>query len=164
NTRRRVDLSEAARFSQREDTRRTGDGRIRMLVKHAETVAPRACPKPTGAARGPGARLLLFRQILEFNILEGHFHAFTLVQLPGDDPLRRHLFEVPVHGGYAVDFDGHVFADAFDVIVVEIFLLEDLVYLVRRGFLHHAAKVLPPQAAPVAVAHVGLRAGDGIFL
>src|SRR5262249_20945942 len=56
--------------------------------------------------------------------------------------------------------DGDVLADALDVVIVEVFHLEDFLDEVGVGRLHHATKVFAVEAAPVLLAHVALRSGD----
>src|SRR5262249_55673793 len=131
-------------------------------------VSPRARgPRsltPAAKQENGAGDLLLLTQVLELNILEGHFHALAAVQLPGDDAFVRHLGEVVVHRGLPVQLNRDVLAHALDVVVVEVVFLQDPVDDLFRGLLHHAAEVLPVQAAPVFSAHVTLGPLDGVLL
>src|SRR5262249_30876712 len=66
----------------------------------------------------------LLRKVRELDILEGYRHGAAGVELQGDDPLVGHLGELLVHRRLAVELDGDALADALDVVVVEIVLLD----------------------------------------
>src|SRR5947208_2314209 len=57
-------------------------------------------------------------QLPELDVAERDLHRPAAVELPGDDPLVGHGREVTVDHRDVVDRDGHVLADALDVVVV----------------------------------------------
>src|SRR5262249_12375739 len=75
--------------------------------------------------------------------------------------LIEHLRVITVHGGLAVELDGHMLADALDVVIVEIVFLQCLPDELLWRLLHQAAEQFAVQAAPVDIAHIGLRTSDG---
>src|SRR5262245_58723824 len=65
------------------------------------------------------ARLLFLAQVLEFDVLERHFHRPAGVQLECDDTVVGCLRKIISHRDDAVDGDGDVLANALDVVIIE---------------------------------------------